>query len=412
VRTASLLRQVVGVEETVIEGIVKVTEDRVVVAVRPRDRQRHKCPICGRRGRSYDRGGGRRLWRHMRLGVKRLYLEAEAPRISCRKHGVKVAAVPWARPRSGFTRFYEDEVAWLATQTSKQAVVSYLGISWRTVGSIITRVVDEGRRKRPPLSGLRLIGIDETSYRKGHRYLTVVMNHETGTMVWAAQGARGEVLAQFFEELGPKECAKIEAVSKDAAKWIAKTVSAYCPQAIQCMDPFHVVRWVVDAIETCRRQLWQDARSWGNRIDTREYRDLRWILLRNPEHLTDEQRTRLASVRRLNAPLYRAYLMKEQLREVFTLGGDSGIALLDEWLSWARRCRIESMVRVARAVTENLPAIHATLRLGLSNARSEAMNGRFQLINRRAYGFRSATAAISLAYLCLGGFCPTLPGYR
>lgn len=410
-RQTSVLQHVIGVEDTVVERVVEACQGRLVVAVKPRAKQRRRCSVCNRKAKAYDRGR-RRRWRHVRVGMVRLYLEADAPRVKCRRHGVRVAAVPWARAGSRFTRAFEDEVAWSASQMSKLAVVRSLGIAWRSVGSIVTRVVAEGLEHRPPLRGLRHIGIDETSYRRGHRYLTVVVNHDTGTLVWAAEGARKEILARFFEELGPQGCARIEAVTMDAAPWIRSTVSEYCPGARQCLDPFHVVRWAGDAVEQARREQWSAHRLWLQRGEERRYRDLRWVLRRDPGSLSDGQQRSLADLQRVNEPLYRAYLLKEQLREVFQVGGEAGIGLLNEWLTWARRCQISSMVKVASTITEHLPAIHATLRLGLSNARIEAFNGRFQLINRRAYGFHSAAAAIALAFLCLAGYCPELPGYR
>ncbi len=118
----------------------------------------------------------------------RVFIEADAPRVSCREHGVTVAAVPWARHDARHTRAFDDTVAWLVTHTSKTAVVELLRVSWRTVGAIAARVVADARAARDPFDGLSRIGIDEISYRRGHKYLMVVVDHDTGRLVWAADG--------------------------------------------------------------------------------------------------------------------------------------------------------------------------------------------------------------------------------
>ena len=131
---------------------------------------------------------------------------------------------------------------------------------------------------------------------------------------------------------------------------------------------------------------------------------------KNPDHLTTPQQAKLAWIAATNEPLYRAYLLKEQLRLVFALRGADGIALLDAWLGWARRCRIAAFVELARKVAKNRSGIEAALVHGLSNARVEAVNTKIRLLTRIAFGFHSAQALIALAMLSLGGLCPSLPG--
>ena len=141
------------------------------------------------------------------------YLEADAPRIRCKRHGVLVAAVPWARHDAGFTRQFEDQTAWLAVQTSKTAVAELMRIAWRTVGWICERVSDEATASRDLMAGLSRIGLDEISIRKGHRYLTVVVDHDTGRLVWAHPGRDRKTVEKFLDLLGEERCELIELVS-------------------------------------------------------------------------------------------------------------------------------------------------------------------------------------------------------
>jgi len=175
------------------------------------------------------------------MGTIPVYLEAVMVRVRCSEHGVVAAQVPWARHGAWHTRDFEDTVGWLATATSKTTITELMRIGWRAVGGIVTRIQAEIDGQVDRLEGLRRIGIDEISYKKGHRYLTIVVDHDTGRLVWADVGRDTATVDRFFELLGPRRCALITHVSADAAEWIARSVEANCPQAVRCADPFHVV---------------------------------------------------------------------------------------------------------------------------------------------------------------------------
>lgn len=409
-RMASLLCQFLGVEDTVIEGIVEHREGHIVLAVRPRRRAAQRCSVCGRRSPWYDRGRGWRTWRALDCGVMRVDLRAEARRVRCRKHGVVVAAVPWARPGSGFTRQFEDTVAWLATKASQAAVQELTRVAWRTVGAIVRRVVAERQSRAGPLVQPRRIGIDEKSYRRGHRYVTLIVDHDRNQLIWAAEGRSMAVLRQFFDLLGPEASARVEVVSRDAAPWIKRVLDERCPAAIQCMDPFHVVAWATEAVELERRDQARSFRYVGMSARAKFIKGTRWIVLTGRENLSEQQKAGLEELAAMNRPLYHAYLLKEQLREAIRTGGEAGCALVTAWIAWARESKLPHMVEVAQSVADNLEGIHAALRHRITNARTEAFNTRLQMLNRRAYGFHSAQALIALAMLDLGRLCTPLPG--
>jgi len=153
-----------------------------------------------------------------------------------------------------------------------------------------------------------------------------------------------------------------------------------------------------------------EARRAGQTQTARELKGARWALWKNPATLTGRQQAKLAAIQQTNRRLFRAYLLKEQLRELFRLNAAEAITLLDRWIAWARRCRLASFVRLAKTLTEHWTGIAATLLYRLSNARIEAANTRIRLIARRAFGFHSPDALIALAKLTLGGHCPPLPG--
>jgi transposase len=431
VRSSRVWARLLGCENTVVEGVgwhedcrAPGSGPRLIVHVRPYQRSAQRCGICGKRRPRYDRGQGRRRWRALDLGTVRAYLEADAPRVSCPDHGVVTAAVPWARHGARHTRFFEDQVAWVAAACSKTAITALMRISWRAVGTIITRVMAEAEAACDRLAGLRRIGIDEISYKRGHKYLVVVVDHDTGKLVWAAAGrSRGTVRA-FFDALGEDRSQLLTHVSADGAEWIAGPVRQRAPQAVLCADPFHVVGWATEALDQVRREAWRAARHAGAVKDTptggrvlrlstggaRDLRRARYPLWKNPENLTERQQAKLAWIEKTHPLLYRAYLLKEGLRTALKLNSEEAGYALDRWLAWAARCRIPEFTTLGRRIRNHLPAIRATIDHGLSNGLIESANTKIRLLTRMAFGFHNPHALIALAMLALGGLRPALPG--
>lgn len=317
-RNARLWQKVLGVSCTVIEN-VEFDEDveAIVASVRPRKGARRRCGRCGRRGPWFDRGEGTRRWRGLDVGTLAVWLEADAPRVNCAVHGPTVIQVPWARHAVGHTRDFDDTVAWLATQCSKTAVVELMRIAWRTVGAIVARVSADIDARVDRLAGLRRIGIDEISYKRGHRYLTVVVDHDTGALVWAAAGRDEATLRSFFDLLGDERGAAITHVTADAAPWIAAVVAERAPNAIRCADAFHVVAWATDALDEVRRQAWNEARGAVHQRQgprrasghARALKHARYALWKNPENLSVKQQAKLAWIAKCDPRLHRAYLL-------------------------------------------------------------------------------------------------------
>jgi transposase len=282
VRGTRVWARLLGLRRAVVEEVFVGDEGEVVVAARPNWRERDRCGVCRRRSPGFDLGEGRRRWRALDLGTTFAYVEADAPRVSCRRHGVVVCAVPWARHGSRFTRAFEDQVAWLAVNCSKSAVAALMRIAWRTVGGICERVAAEAGREIELLAGLRRIGIDEISHRKGQRYLTVVVCHDTGRLVWAAAGRDRQTVERFLDELGEERCKQVELVSCDMASWITLPVAERCPNAELCLDPFHVVQLATDALDEIRREVWNEARCGGQAALAAELKGARFALWKNP----------------------------------------------------------------------------------------------------------------------------------
>lgn len=429
---STLLKRLLNVNAIVVDDVEfeeKGATEALIVKARPPKKLRGRCGICGKKARGYDSGTKGRRWRSLDLGTTCVYIESDLPRVCCKEHGVVAAAVPWARHGSWFTGDYENTVAWLALHATKSAVSRLMRLAWQTVGPIMKRVYDDALAAGPDLlDGLVRIGIDETSHKKGHKYMTVVVNHDTGALVWAAPGYGRDVLDGFFEALGSERCAAIRFVTADGAGWIADCVKTHCPKAERCIDPFHVVQWATDALDEIRRIVWNDARrqKQTNKLPAKRGRprtgeehpkdeaskikNSRFALLKNPENLTARQEATVEMIAKSNPILYRAYLLKEKLRLIFRLPPDEAEAELNAWAKWAQRCRIPRFVELRKKILRHKDAILAAISNGLSNARIEAVNNKIKVTIRMGYGFRNLDNMIAMVMLRCSKLNVSLPG--
>jgi transposase len=379
----------------------------VIVSVRLRRRQR-VCSRCGQTGKQLEVHDRRvKRWRHLDLGANRCVIECELRRLRCRDCGVHLEAVPWARPGSQHTRDLEDVVAWLAQQMAKTPIAGMLRIGWDTVGRIVARVVADRLDERR-LAGLVAVGVDEISYRRGQRYLTSVVDHRTGAIVWCAAGRNAATLQAFFDELGERKHS-IRAVSIDMSGGYEKAIRDNAPGAEVCFDPFHVVRLAQRAVDQVRRDEW-NAHERSHTPKGRWIKGTRWSLLKAPAKQSIPQLALLGEVQQANKALYRAFLLKEELRLLYQLDDPRlAPAHLDSWLAWASRSRLVPFVKLARTIRRHRAGILAAIRLALSNGRLEGLNSRIRLISHRSFGFHSAAPLIALVYLCCSGIIIDLP---
>jgi transposase len=402
VRVTAAFSRLLRLDGVVVRD-VRFAPDRVVVEVALR-RRRLVCPRCEfSTPHRHDIRPIDSDWRHLDLGTWRLEVRARLRRLVCPAHGVLTEQVPFARYRSDFTRDFECLVAWLATRTDKTTITRLVRIHWRTVGRVIERVcADELDCDR--LDGLFEIGIDEVSWRKAHRYLTLVADHRRRQIVWGAEGASAAVADKFYEQLGPQRCAQITAVSMDMGPGYAKSTRANAPQAVVCIDSFHVAKLAGEALDEVRREYWNELRTLGDQDAAKRFKDARWVLLKRPENLTDRQAQTLRALKAAGGKVARAYELKEALRGIFAPGltVDDVDELLTRFCSRASRSRIPAFLRLARTIRKHREGILAAVRLGITNARAEALNNKVRLITRRAYGFHSANAALALVMLTCG----------
>lgn len=405
VRITTVFRQLLAVTSLFVRSLT-FGEEGLVLRVRPRWRK-PRCGGCERRAPGYDRLRERR-WRHLGLGRTRIWLAYAPRRVNCPACGIRTEQVPWAPHGSRFTWDFEELVAYLAQITDKTKVTEQMGIAWRTVGAIVARVV--ARNLDPTrLEGLRNIGVDEFSYRKRHRYLTTVVDHDRRRVIWASPGRSSDTLEAFFDELGEARCAGIECVTMDMAGGYIKAVEARLPEAQIVFDRFHVQRLVSDALDEVRRAQLREIRGTD---EGRELFRSRFALLKNPWNLTRKEKQKLSEVQRTNAPIYRAYLLKETLAQALDyLQPWRAERALRDWMAWASRSKLKPFVKAARTIRKHLDGVLAYFQARLTNGIVEGFNNKLRMIARRAFGFHSPGPLISMLYLCSGGITldPPLP---
>ncbi len=411
-RAATLLNRLLDLPGIRVEGVSLPGEGRLVLDVALR-RRGLTCPLCGWRTRNrYDTRQSPSWWRHLDFGTAVVVVRAELRRLDCPHHGVVVEGVPFARHRSGFTRDFEDVTAFLTTKTDKTTIARFLRVDWDTVGRICERVVADSL-DADRLDGLVNIGVDEISWRKHHNYLTLVTNHTSGKIVWGKTGKDTATMDAFFDELGADRSGRIEAVSMDMGPAFAKSVrtEGHAPQAVVCIDPFHAVKLVGEALDVERRKAWNELRQAGNPDAAKKFKGARWALLKNPTNLTDEQATTLRKLKRRGGDVWRAYTLKEAFREIFAgdLTTDQVAELIDRWISRASRSRLAAFVKAAKTIRKHRDGLLAAIRLNINNGRAEGLNNVVRLIIRRARGFHTAEAALALVMLTCGPITLQLP---
>lgn len=396
-RLTKICQKLTGVDALYATDL-SVEAGSITFTVRPRWRKA-RCGGCGRRAVQYDRAP-QRYWRHLSVGSTVLGLRYAPRRMACPGcGGVVTEQVPWARHDSRSTRDLEELVAYLARSMDKTAITELIGINWRTVGSIIERIVaerlDEGR-----LDGVRVIGIDEFGYRKRHRYLTVVVDHDRRSVVWVARGNAAASLEGLFTRLGESGCAGVESVTMDMAGGYLKAVGEHLLDARIVFDRFHVQKLASDALDQVRRD---ETRALAGREEAGWIKRSRYALLKNPWNLTPKQDQKLADIQANNARLYRAYLLKESLAKALDYRQPKRAReALDAWICWACRCQLQPFVKLSRTIRKHKEGILAYIKERYTNAIVEGFNNRIRTIARRAYGFHSPEALEAMIFLCCG----------
>jgi transposase len=349
-------------------------------------RETCRCSACGAH-QVLPRGRVERRFRTLPIGGRPTFIVLPIPRVECRAcQVVRQVEVPFADPRRGYTNSFERYALELSRRMTIRDVAMHLGVGWDVIKDIQKR--DLSRRfAKPKLKHLRRIAIDEIAVAKGHRYLTVVMDLESGAVVFVGDGKGADALKPFWKRLRPSK-ARIEAVAMDMSAAYRGAVTAHLPEAKIVFDHFHVIKLFNDKLSDLRRALHREATD----VMRKEVlKGTRWLLLKNPENLDPEkdEKRRLEEALALNKPLATAYYMKDDLRRFWEQPGKRfATTFLDGWIRRAESSGIKMLQQMARTLAAHRTGLLAYYDAMITSGPLEGTNNKIKTMKRQAYGFR------------------------
>ncbi len=399
-QVGSLVRSTLGlknhrVESVTLEnGLVVVRLDAIGTRLLP-------CSGCGTFDPVRDRRPERR-WRHLPVWEVPVELRYRPARVACSSCGTpRVEVIPWSIGKSPISRPLVVELAEWSRLLAWDVVARLYGVAWATVVAAVEQAVAYGLARRD-LSGLRAIGVDELSRRKGHLYHTNVYDiaSEPRRLIWSGEGREKKTLRRFFDDIGDDQAKRIEAVCCDMWANYVDVIRERAPQATLVFDKFHIVRHLLEAVN--------DVRKAEARALQRDFPELlkgtRYIWLKNPENLTDRQRLRLHALEKQRGLMtLRAYHLKELFRHLWDYRSKAwATKYLKQWFWWATHSRIDPLREFAWMLRRHEPNILAYFDHRIDNGAVEAMNNNAKAISHRARGFRSEHAFTLAMLHCLG----------
>ena len=397
------------------------------VLLRHREGAACRCPECSKVCPVYDGKTPKEnqklsTWRGMDLNGEKVFFHMARPRVECPEHGIHACEVSFAFPGSHFTKDFEYNIVFMAKNETKKAIAEAMRIDWATVGNIISRihsVMEPDPLKR--WETVYMLGLDESSYKKGHKYFTNIVDIGGSQVIGCVIGYTEAALNAYFEQIPEKYRLQVKMVAGDGADWITRVQKKWFPNAVRCVDPFHVDEWATDALDQVRNRAYKEAlKEILNELGvkempkeselTPEMKEKLWqakqikkslyAVGKAPENLTENQRVLLEMIKNHNSELYRAYLRKEDLRLILKLNDvDQARRRLRSWIRGAACCRTPEFKELSKKIKRNLQLILNTIAMKGNSGKVEAFNGVIKVIQRKAFGFRNMQNMIDMIIL-------------
>jgi len=397
-RDKDLYTQILGISPPwkVTDVELSVDSGEVKVFIEQRSGTVHQCPKCGVECPGYDRR--QRSWRHLDTCQLKTILVAEVPRIRCPEHGVITVQVPWSEPGSGFTALFEALVINWLKEASLAAVSRQLGLSWNAIDRIMQRAVGRGLARRTVMQPEH-IGVDETSFRKRHDYVTVVS--DGSKVLYVSDDRKRTSLAGFYESLTEEQISAIKSVSMDMWPAYIRATRNAIPDAAEkiSFDKFHVAKYLGEAVDKVRRVEHRALLAEGRTDLVRSKHQ--W--LRNPNNMTHKQWREFKALRESTLRTARAWAIKEFAMGLWHYSSRTwAIKAWKRWLSWAVRCRLAPVKKVAQTIKEHLWGIINAIVMKVDNGGAESINSRIKMIKVRSRDFRNKARDRNAIYFHFG----------
>lgn len=360
-------------------------ENNEIILEASQSRESLRCSHCGS-ARVFSQGQQTRRFRTVSIGMTPVTIELAVPRVRCRDCSlVRQVKIPFAPGSRRYTKVFERYALQLARITTIKNVAQHLGVSWDTIRDIERRYLEKHFSK-PKLKHLKRIAIDEIAVRKGHRYLTLVLDLDSGRVVYVGKGRKKQSLDDFWKRLAASR-AKVEAVATDMSAAYISAVQENLPKAALVFDRFHVMKLFNDKLSELRRELYREATDG---LQKKVLKGTRRLLLRNYENLNPDKREyeRLEEALSLNKPLATAHYLKEELRLLWEQPGRiTAEIFLHDWCRRARASGIRILVKFANTLEGYRSGILAWYDHPISTGPLEGVNNKIKTLKRTAYGY-------------------------
>ena len=385
-----------------VNFIVHNGEKRILVTLVPRKNSRGICSGCAKPGSCYDHLPSREFEFVPLWGIPVTFVY-RMRRINCRDCGIKVESIPWADGKETMTKTMMQFLAGWAKKLSWQETARSFNTSWHKVFSAVKYVVDWGLANRQ-LDNVESIGVDEISWKKGHKYLTLVyqIDAHCTRLLWIGKDRTVKTFLRFFRMFGKKNSARLKHVCSDMWKAYLKVIKKKAPQALHILDRFHIVAMINKAIDEVRagehRKMQQDGYE-------PILKKSRWCLLKREENLTDKQEATLNELVKYNLQSVRAYLLKEDFHGFWEYVTPAWAGkFLDRWCTRVMRSKIEPMKKVAKTIRNHKPLILNWFKAkkAFSSGIVEGLNNKVKVATKKAYGFREFSCIEVALYHQLG----------
>ena len=351
---------------------------------------KHLCPKCETECNVHDTQA--RTWRHLNFFQYRAYIHCDTPRIKCPTHGVLQVETPWSRPGSGFTLLFEAFVVELSKVMPVNSLAKTIHEHDTRIWRVINHYVAEARQKQD-FSKVARVGIDETSSKRGHNYVSVFIDLDESSVLYATEGKDAKTVESFKEDLQEHngEPENVKDFCCDMSPAFIKGVEENFPHAAVTFDKFHVMKIVNEAVDQVRRQ---------EQLENKYLKGTRYIWLKNPDNLTTKQNNQLQSLSKMKSKTARAYSIKLSLQEFWSIEDpDTAEVYLKKWYFWATHSRLEPVKEAAYTIKRHWDGIiqYATSRI--NNGILEGINSLIQATKRKARGYRNTKNLITIIYL-------------
>lgn len=393
----SIIKKTLSIKGFKLANARLLFEKLLLITILPRKGSQPVCPVCGRRGPTYDTLP-RRYWSHLEGFGFHVMIDYAPRRVTCRRcHKIRVERMPWNIGKCHLTRPLIYKLALWARELSWTQVAQLFEVDWSQVQMAVKVAVDYGLAHRDT-DDVKLLGIDEISRRKGHTYLTQVYEIEAGKrrLLWSGDGRSEAALADFFEAWGKERCKQIKGICVDMWEPYVSVIERYAPDAVLVFDRFHIVKHLNDALDQVRREEAHGAQKEA-------LKESRYVFLKHPENLTVKQKLRWELIMGRSLKTVRAYHLKEGFRTFWEASdADDARKVFKVWFNWATHSRLKPFSKIAWTLKERLDQIVSCFDMPINNSIVEGLNNKAKVIMRRSFGYRTPQVCRYALLHCLG----------